>query len=237
MHKTRVILFTGKAQSGKSSSVKYLLDKYPDLCKSYSFADSLKKFCVEIFGIERRKIYGTNDQKDELTHIKWSNLPLTKQTIDDLKIDLDAKYKHVKCKEDYMTGREVMQIFGSEICRKMYPDCWSQSVLRKIASERPLFALIEDARFPNELLTFQLKNILANYRDTIDCNTIVIRLTRDIIQSKHISEKALDHFDFFEHFGEHAYTLKNESLTLDRKNERIDNIFQQYLKDLNIDGQ
>ena len=49
-----------------------------------------------------------------------------------------------------MTAREVMQYVGTDFFRKIYPDVWVDSTIRKIESEAPDLAVIVDCRFPNE---------------------------------------------------------------------------------------
>jgi len=224
---TKIIIFAGKSQSGKSSSVDYLLSQYPDVCKRFSFAESLKRFCINVFGVEARKVQGTNEQKNELTHITWSDLPLTKVEIDALKIDLDAKHKYVKCKKDYMTGRELLQVFGSNICRKMFADCWVYDTIRRISATKVPVALIDDARFPNEILAFNLNSPqLVKYRLHIESPPYVIKLTRNPINSRHVSETALDHFNFIGELGNRAFVIKNDHLNVDSKNDRVHDIYK-----------
>ena len=43
--------------------------------KLYSFADGLKRLCMEFFDLSIEQTHGTNDQKNTNTQIKWNNLP------------------------------------------------------------------------------------------------------------------------------------------------------------------
>lgn len=63
MYKTKVILLTGRAQSGKDTAGFFLRNKLEEevanqeenRVKMYSFATALKDIAIEIFNIERQK--------------------------------------------------------------------------------------------------------------------------------------------------------------------------------------
>ena len=65
--------------------------------KIYSFADPLKKnICIDILGLTYEQCYGTDAEKNQVTHIVYN--------------------------EGFLTGREVMQYVGTDIFRKMMPN-------------------------------------------------------------------------------------------------------------------
>lgn len=109
---------------------------YP--CKIYAFADTLKEFAVNVLGLEHRQVYGTDADKNSPTHLRWENMPTDC-------IGLSGP----------MTAREVLQYFGSDICRKMYENIWFDACIRKIRKDAPELALISDVRFPNEITGIQ----------------------------------------------------------------------------------
>jgi hypothetical protein len=43
--------------------------------KIYSFADPLKDFCINVFGLSPTQMYGTDDDKNSTTHISWDDMP------------------------------------------------------------------------------------------------------------------------------------------------------------------
>ena len=129
-------------------------------CKIYAFADVLKEFSVDVLGLEYNQVYGTNEEKNSPTHLLWENMPIGNN-------------------KGPMTGREVLQYFGSDICRKMYENIWFDACIRRIRKDNPELALISDVRFPNEIKGVQ------------DEGGVVFGLPRDIVNGKdtHSSEQ------------------------------------------------
>ena len=129
-------------------------------CKIYAFADVLKEFAVDVLGLEYNQVYGTNEEKNSPTHLLWENMPTGNN-------------------KGPMTGREVLQYFGSDICRKMYENIWFDACIRRIRKDNPELALISDVRFPNEITGVQKEG------------GIVFGLPRDIVNGKdtHSSEQ------------------------------------------------
>ena len=129
-------------------------------CKIYAFADVLKEFAVDVLGLEPNQVYGTNEEKNSPTHLLWENMPTGNN-------------------KGSMTGREVLQYFGSDICRKMYENIWFDACIRRIRKDNPELALISDVRFPNEIKGVQ------------DEGGIVFGLPRDIVNGEdtHSSEQ------------------------------------------------
>jgi len=129
-------------------------------CKIYAFADVLKEFAVDVLGLEHNQVYGTNEEKNSPTHLLWENMPTGNN-------------------KGPMTGREVLQYFGSDICRKMYENIWFDACIRRIKKDNPELALISDVRFPNEIQGVQKEG------------GIVFGLPRDIVNGKdtHSSEQ------------------------------------------------
>ena len=129
-------------------------------CKIYAFADVLKEFAVDVLGLEYNQVYGTNKEKNSPTHLLWENMPTGNN-------------------KGPMTGREVLQYFGSDICRKMYENIWFDACIRRIRKDKPELALISDVRFSNEIAGVQKEG------------GIVFGLPRDIVNGKdtHSSEQ------------------------------------------------
>lgn len=119
-----------------------------DIIKMYGFADSLKNTVCDLFEIDPELAYGTDEQKNTLTHLVWENMPGNKE------------------RRGSMTVREVLEFFGTEVMRKMYEPVWVNSLINKIKKDNPVLALIYDCRFDNEA------QILRNQNSTI------IKLTR-----------------------------------------------------------
>ena len=152
-------------------------------CKIYAFADALKEFAIDILGLEHHQVYGTNEEKNSHTHLQWENMPgivtkkvFTQKSYFGYEDEIAGITYH---KPGPMTGREVLQYFGSDICRKMYENVWFDACIRRIRKDNPELALISDVRFPNEIKGVQ------------DEGGIVFGLPRDIVngQDTHSSEQ------------------------------------------------
>jgi hypothetical protein len=132
-----------------------LLQKLYSKIKIYNFADVLKQdICMNILGMQYDQCYGSDDEKNQNTHLRWEDKQLS--------------------------GRDAMQIIGTDIFRKLDPDVWVKATISKIVREKPDVAIITDCRFPNEVESIQ--NIGGK----------VLRLTRNPHSSDHISECILD---------------------------------------------
>ncbi len=163
--------------------------------KAYSFADELKDIAIRVFGLKEEHCYGTDEQKNQPCDIKWSDVA---------KLLPPAKVGALK-KEDkldkYMTGREFLQVFGTDICREIYGDCWINACFARIEDEGSPIAVIRDVRFPNEADGCKKRGAK------------VIRLTRNIYYDNHSSEVALDSYTNFD------FIINNQNLTLKEKTD------------------
>lgn len=183
---TTIIAFAGRKQSGKTTCsyfLEHIFNEYfSSDVKVYNFADPLKKnICIDILGLTYEQCYGSDDKKNELVDCYWDNHQLT--------------------------AREVMQIVGTDIFRRMKNNVWSDSVLRRIKSENPDVAIIADCRFPNEVDTVK------------QAGGIVIKLTRNPYNSLHESEVALD----AENYDQNNFDLviDNCRLSISDQNNKI----------------
>lgn len=202
---TKVIIFSGKAQSGKDTAAHALQGKLVCSYKTtvkYAFAKELKDLASSLFNIPRELLYGSNEDKDTLTHIKWRDLPFEPDEVDSLMITLKAKNM------EFLTIREFLIIFGTKICRAMYQDCWANAAKSRIIQDNHAYALITDARFPNELDIFK------------DLNPIVVRFTRNILNIQDESETILDNYDF-EQFGPNYILIDNRNMSVEEKNKEV----------------
>lgn len=139
----------------QDDDTRFLVSKLNSQIKIYNFADILKTdICINILGLTKEQCYGSDDQKNELTDMFWEG-------------------KQLSC-------RDVMQVVGTDIFRKLDPNVWVRSTISKIMKESPELAIVTDCRFPNEIEA--IKNVGGK----------VLRLTRDPFHSDHISECILD---------------------------------------------
>jgi hypothetical protein len=157
--------------------------------KNYSFADSLKALCVDLFELKPEAVYGNSEQRAAPTHLLWENMPGV------IILEDNSSYEEVwgnlhahglaekftfREKGGPMSGREFMQFLGTEIGRKMYGPIWANNTAKRIVAEQSGLAIVTDVRFPNEVEAIK------------KAGGKVIRLTRKINDDKHESETALD---------------------------------------------
>lgn len=151
------------------------IEKLNKKIKIYNFADVLKTdICMNILGLTYDQCYGSDDNKNEFTNMEWNGKQLT--------------------------AREVMQIIGTDIFRKMDTNVWVRATINKIINDKPEIAVITDCRFPNEVES--IKNIGGK----------VIRLTRNPFNSDHISECVLDEDKY--DWSNFDYVLDNQSCSI-----------------------
>lgn len=220
LNDTRLIILTGKAQSGKDSSclfAKSLIENSGYSAKIYAFADPLKQLCCDLFNTPRELCWGNNQEKDTLTHYRWADFPLPISEINRImKYECGLKNSILS---DNVTIREMLQVWGTNIFRLYEPDCWVNATIGSINKESPDFAIISDARFPNEI------ELLSNFTPT------VIRLLRNPLNSNHKSETALDDYDF-SRCGR-VVTVDNADISIDEKNIKLEKVLHEVLQNEN----
>lgn len=134
--------------------------------KVYHFADPLKEMAINLFGLKAEEVYGSDEEKNKSTNLLWENMP-----------NNQGKFGKI-------TNREFLEHFGTNIVRKIRYDAWSEYTTNIISKQQPEIAIIPDVRFPNEVDS--IKKI----------GGTVIRLTRNIFDSKAEAEVALDKENF-----------------------------------------
>ena len=111
-----------------------------------------------------------------------------------------------------LTAREVMQFVGTDMFRKMKNDVWASATIQKIKNDDLPIAIIADCRFPNEV-------------DAIKrAGGYVIKLTRNLFNSDHASEIALDP----ENYDQNNFDLviDNQTISIEEKNKIIHTFLQ-----------
>lgn len=159
--------------------------------KIYSFADLLKRdVCMGLLGLKEKQCFGTDDDKNSLTHINWANIPGSHG-------------------EGLMTGREVMQVMGTDIFRAIYDPVWARGTINRIKTDQAELSVICDCRFPNEV------------EETRAAGGKVIRFLRDPYkgEDQHASETALDPGNFDQ--SKFDLVVDNSEMTILEQNEAI----------------
>jgi len=122
--------------------IRYAERKIFPFVKIYSYADPMKEFIHKMFGVPWENLYGTSDQKNQPTQVMWDNI---------LKLlPSSLKKEYSKNKGRPATVRELLQIFGTEICRTLYTNCHVEACFTDILTDNPEVGLIDDGRFINE---------------------------------------------------------------------------------------
>lgn len=253
-----IIAISGRKNAGKDSIAKFVANYYAyrqiypgtsfiydaskDFLKSelfysyirgsvgfYSFADTLKAFCIETLGLDHNQCYGSDEQKNSPTKYRWEDVQDIYLrwkfsdagfTLGDTKIKTEDKNKDReyfwRCifvsgitpnlKSGYMSGREIMQLFGTELIRNTFGNVWSDSTLRKIQREGKPLALISDNRFKTEIAS------------VLEHKGHIIRLTRTPFGhvDSHASEAELDDFDWN---VQGCHVLDNQKMNEDEQNK------------------
>lgn len=193
---TKIIAFSGRKQSGKSTAGEYLqqliYSANPKInVKTYSFADPLKKnICVDLLGLTPQQCWGSDEDKNSLTKLLWENMPGYTGNL-----------------TGYMTAREVMEYVGTKMFRKIKNNIWVEATLNQIQKDNADVALLLDNRFPNEV------------DPILDIGGYVVRLTRNPFNSSAEPEVALDpdRYDW----SKFSCIIDNQNITIDEKNELI----------------
>lgn len=182
--------------------------------KVYSFADDLKqKVCIDLLGLTYEQCYGTNDDKNSLTHLRWEDMPgwagpiIFEQgqieklyLINEGKFSVNGAFQH---DPGFMTAREVMQFVGTKIFRKMYSNVWVDSTIRKIIKDDANLAVIADCRFLSEVEEIQKHG------------GKVIRLLRNPYDNSDESETELDNCNDFD------LIINNSNMTIQQTNTAL----------------
>ena len=161
--------------------------------KHYSFAGALKEICSGLFGLSRAQCYGTDVDKNTLTWFRWEDMP-----------------GYEGDNEGKMTAREFMQYFGTDVCRKIHPDIWTEHTVKNIRTEEPLIAVISDCRFQNEVDAVQR------------AGGKVIRLTRGVDNDGHSSEAESELIENYD------AVVDNKDLTLHETNVEIMSVLESW---------
>jgi hypothetical protein len=176
----------------------WAMDNVWPFVKHYAFATTLKEICIGLFNLEKSSVYGTDEEKNKLTQYKWEDMP-TK----------------VKGKTGFMTGRDFIQYFGTDICRKIFSEVWTSRAIKDIQLEESKLAIITDARFVNEVEAVKT------------AGGKVIRLTRTSLKNSnlsdsHESETALDGYENFDAI------IDNQNMTIEESCQELTKILEEW---------
>jgi hypothetical protein len=112
-----------------------------------------------------------------------------------------------------------MQIFGTEMVRRLYPDAWARATYSAIANEGQELAMVCDGRFPNEI----------EMGTTVKAKTI--RLLRAVhTEDAHASETALDNYPL----DKFTVVVDNREMTLEEQCKFLDPYIEEWFNEAGI---
>ena len=190
--------------------VKWFSTQIWPLIKIDHFGDTLKDVVCVVFNLDREKLWGSDADKNELTHIKWSDIykicpqhiPKVKEEDSQTEETSKSKKKRVVAQtatEEFLTYRQVLEVFGTDICRTIYSECWIQSLFKNVVLQNYPFVVVPDCRNPDEV----------EYARAMGAK--VVRLTRNPHDSKTNIETALDDYTDFD------FVIDNQNMTQEQK--------------------
>ena len=165
-----IIALSGYGTSGKDTVADMLVEKYG--FAKYAWADTLR-YAAETLDpiVHWDEEFGSGPLRytEALNH-----------------------YGYIEAKAKFPEFRRILQYLGTDVGRNLIDDnVWVDATFKRIANERSLsdHIVISDTRFPNEANAVKLRSESQNF---------VVRITRPNIGpvSDHISETALDDYDF-----------------------------------------
>ena len=194
-----IVGLSGRMSSGKDTVGAEFVNR--ELGQRFAFADSLKNLCIDAFGIDPKLAFGTQDDKLTLTNVKWDTICLPSSKI------IEYRDNCIDPNADFLSIREVLQIFGTDVMRSFEPNVWINMTFANIKknSTRP-YSIITDVRFTNEARAIE------------DAGGVVIRLRRNEDQeSVHASETEMDTYPF-------AHIIDNRNMTLEEQFNAVYNL-------------
>ena len=172
--------------------------------RKFSFADRLKLAVNQVFSISPSLMYGTDEEKNSLTHVKLSDL------FGMLDVSLVNSMKKTMSPDDFLSIRKLLQLFGTNICRRIDDKCWINGLLNDITDYGSELSIVDDCRFKNEVYAMR------------EFGAIIIKFDRSAGDDIHSSEKDLDDIDL----NVFDLVIDNRSMTLLDKNELVVNWLQ-----------
>jgi len=216
-----------------SSFLTQIMDEYTFEC---SFADNLKEFCIDTLGLTYEQCYGTDEEKNTPTQYNWESAPnflrwkfadetakcmvsngaTQDELMEKYRTVLSSKAEHTYHR-GYMTGRDIMQIFGTDLIRQTFGNVWAEATIRLIKRRNKTLSVITDNRFPNEI------NAVLQ-----EPGGYIIRLTRSPwgTDDPHPSESALDNYIWNR---PKCFVLDNSNMTVKQQSKEVIPILKQIL--------
>lgn len=214
MRKPLFIAISGKKGSGKDEFAKQLQMALESSMQSMSapacfvdithFADPLKEMCIQLFGLDRNLVYGSNADKERPTMVMWDGFPFEVRIKYSNQIEMvpndiryynpDGEHEEKVPRIGPMTHRELLQVMGTDIFReRVYNNIWAEYPFKQPWGSTEQgdvliptdVVLIADCRFPNEVA------------ETLKNGGLIVRVNRNTGHNDtHPSETALDGYNW-----------------------------------------
>lgn len=175
-----IINLLGRKRTGKETTYK-LIYSHVKAPEEFQFATPLKRFCIDVLGLKREQLYGSDADRESPTKYRWGW------------VAEHIRKKYNKSPEDVMTARHVIQVVGTDLLREgLYFNIWAEAGIREIVKSHATTCILTDGRFPNEV---EASRNVAELDSQFN-KVVAIRLYRSTgLTDEHPSETALDEMD------------------------------------------
>ena len=167
--------------------------------RSDCLARPLKDFCINVLGLTVGQVYGNDKASPTQFRFKDIAFFLDSKWFDSTETDGGL--------EQQLTARDIMEYVGTKLIRRMYPDAFIDSLLRRVEANPSPLTLITDVRRANES-----KKIL-------EAGGKIVHLTRGNPQN--ISESDINNV-------EPSVVLDNSSLTIEQSCEQFEQMLRNW---------
>jgi len=177
-----IIGLCGRKQVGKDSFAKFgteMVELSGKTAANTSFAYPLKRFVVDYLGVPSELPFGSNDDKDAIMG-DWGHF-----------FNEEICSKSGKSTEDEASVRDLLQVIGTDVFRKMSLNFWVNVFKLRMGRETydtdtsstPDVVFVTDIRFQNEV---EAVKSLGGY---------VVKIERQQYSDNHDSEACVDEID------------------------------------------
>lgn len=210
--KMKILAISGRKQSGKTTLANFLIRTRKeffgndDTVLCLGWATALKQELSDKFDIPLELLDGTDEDKNVPTMVRWKDL---------------AHFSELNMKElgkepeDYLTIRQLLQHWGTEINRRANNNVWINLAMKQVKRGNYGLVIFNDTRFSNEVEAVH------------KAGGKVVRLTRNgKMPATHDSEVSLDRdkFDWSKFDG----IIDNEHMSISGKERVMVNLLEQW---------
>ena len=216
-----IIGLAGQKQAGKTTASAYLKDILDDIIYEYSFADTLKTFCIDVLGLTRKQCGyddGTDEDKNSLTRYKWEDVDAFFREKYGGRNSNSGYHRSIPVpKTGFMTAREVMQVQGEMQRRFFCGTIWLDPVFSKIETNTKMLQKSFDARDGVHVITdIRHKNEVER---TLAEGGYILYFSRKTNNDNADSERELLSIPWTSY--SRVYEVANQGLSIEAKNAII----------------